>query len=278
MRHYPAVLTVVGLTLIAVGCESAPAPPQPGSPAFLWGAAKSTYGQGDFLKASDNLGTLARGESEFAPRAMPLSIVLTTGIAQAYIDLSENLEFGARANRANPAPFRRQSQLVRGYASTSALQTAETLHKFLGTPAGKAESIVYEFPFPTGGANEPVGLQRVSKGILFPDAEMEALQKAMIQRGVLRAVLRATGAGEDPAKGLEMFKAGEVKIPRATFYLGIARSLYDQADLFGGKKLDQPNRIKMLCGQAEEALKAIPESKETKELQAKITKMVKAIK
>jgi hypothetical protein len=108
-----------------------------------------------------------------------------------------------------------------------------------------------------------------------PDADIEALQKAMVQRGVLLTVTRMVGAGDDSTKALEIFKAGEVKIPRATFLLGTAKSLFDESDLYTPMKLDQPDRMKLLLEQASAALQAVPESKESKELAAKIAKLRK---
>lgn len=277
MKQAWILLAVVGLLVLA-GCSSAPAPPQPGSPAFLWGAAKSSYQAGDFLKASDNLANLSKSENEFAARALPWSMVITAGIAKGYIDLAENFDAGARANRANPMPFRRQAVLFRGYASNAALQTAESLHKFLTTPAVKAPAVGLDFPYPAGSPNEPVQLQRVAKGMLFPEAEIESLQKAMMQRGVIQATAALTGSGEDAAAAAALFAKGNVQVKTEAYLLGLAKTMVDQADLFGPKQLDQPNRAKVLLGEAEEALKLVPESKQTKDLAAKIAKIRKAFK
>jgi len=276
MRLHFGALTIAGLCVMAVGCSSAPPPPQPGTPAFYWGAAKSTYQAGDFLKASDNLSQITKSDNEFTVRALPWSMVLSNGIAQGYMELADNFEAGARANRANPMPFRRQATIFRGYASAAALQSAETMHKFLATT--RAESIPLEFDYPTGSAAEPVQLQRVAKGMLFPPAEIETLQKAMVQRGVLFSAVHAVGAGEDAAKALEIFKKGGVTIPRPAFLLAMARSLHEQADLFSPKKLDQPNRVKTMCIEAEAALNAVPDSKEKKDLLSQIAKLRKLAK
>jgi hypothetical protein len=276
MRRLIGTFTVVGFSLIAISCSTAPQAPQPGTPAFYWAAAKSTYGAGDFLKATDNLTQIIKGESEFKARALPLSILLNSGIAKAYMEMADNLDTGARTNRANPTPFRRQATLLRGYASSAAMQSAESLHFFQSSVKG--DTVAFEFGYPPGNAAEPVQLQRMAKGMLFPEAEIQDLQKAMVQRGVLLSIIRGVGAGADPAKALEIFKAGEVKVPRATYLLAVAKSLHEQAELFCPKKLDQPNRVKMLCNEAEEAVKSLPETKETKAVLSDIAKMRKMAK
>jgi hypothetical protein len=271
-----SVSLVVGFILMAASCSFGPQPPRPGTPEFLWSAAKTTYAAGDFPKANDNLSQLAKSDSEFTARAEPWSMVISAGMAQAYMDLADNFEAGAGANRANPTPFRRQVSVFRSQANAVVMQYAETVHKFLGD--NKSDSIALEFGYPAGSAAVPGQLERVAKGMIVPDADIESLQKAMVQRGVLLSATRAVGAADDPAKALEIFKAGDVKAPRPIFLTATAKALIDEADLFSPKKLDQPARAAMLCDEAEAALKSIPESKQTKELMGRIAKIRKATK
>jgi hypothetical protein len=273
MRRLLCVSLAAGIGLLAVSCSSRPAPPKPGSPAFFWSAARTTYAAGDFLKAHENLQQLAKGESEFAARAQPWAVILPAGISQAYAELADSFDAGARLNRANPMPFRRQASMFRKLSANYALQSAEGLQKVV---ADKADTLVLALPFPSGSAAEPVALQRIATGILFPDTEIEALQRAMVQRGVLLSVARFTGADDDAAKALELFKAGEVKVPRPVFLLAGARAMHRNAGLFVPTKLDQPDRINLFCDQAEQALKGLPGSKEITDLSSQIAKSRKA--
>jgi hypothetical protein len=59
-------------------------------------------------------------------------------------------------------------------------------------------------------------------------------------------------------------------IPREQFLLAAASALYDQSKLFAPKKLDQPQRLQALCTLAQEALRAVPASAKTRELQGNI--------
>jgi len=263
---------VAGFSLIAAGCSSGPQPPQPGSPAFYWAAARSTYAAGDFLKTSDNLSQLGTS-ADFGARSQPWFIVVQAGLAKGYMDLAENFDYGAHANRANPTPFIRQEHQLQSLANSSTMALAETLHKFLAAPP--TDNILLEFPFPTGSAAEPVQLQRVAKGMIVPDADIESLQQAMVQRGVLLTVTDVVGASGDPAKALEIFKAPEVKVARATYLTATARALSNLAELYGPRKLDQPDRLNVVCDEATAALKGVPESKDTKDLLAKIAKLKK---
>ena len=200
---------VAGFSLIAAGCSSGPQPPQPGTPAFYWGAARSTYAAGDFLKTSDNLSQLSTS-TEYGTRSQPWFIVIQAGLAKGYMDLADNFDSGAHANRANPTPFIRQQHQLQSLASGAAMSLAETVNKFLA--AAPADTVLFEFPYPTGSAADPVQLQRVAKGMMVPDADLETLQNAMVQRGVLLTVTDMVGASGDPAKALEVFKAPEVRV------------------------------------------------------------------
>jgi hypothetical protein len=273
MRVQWLVLVVLGLALLAASCSTGPAGPQPGTPAFYWAAAKTTYHNGDFQKADDNLGEVGRSANEFTDRARPWHIVVAAGMAQGYADMADNYEYGAKANRANPLPFRKEASTERSLAAAAALELAEAVNVSL--QKDKDATVLLAFEFPTGSAIEPPGLKKVSGGLLVQDSEKDALQKAMIQRSVVLAASRIVGSPDDPAKALEVFKASEVRIPRATFVFALARLMYDQADLFTSNKLDQPNRLKLMCDVASQALGSIPETKETKALAARIQATLK---
>jgi hypothetical protein len=267
------LLLAAPIAVLLTSCASSPQPPAPGSPAFTWNAARAAYHVGDFTKTDENLLQLIRGDSEFAGRARPWSILVSAGLAQGYSDLADAYEAGARANRLNPTPFRKQVSILRSMASGASVEFTEAVHLFLAKD--KDPNVMLAFEFPTGAATEPPNLRKVSAGMLMQDSETEQMQAAMLQRGVLLAVTRALDAEGDAAKTLERFKAGDPQTPRATFLYATAKRLFDQSALFGSTKLDQPNRIKMLCQQALEALGAVPETKDTKALAGKIQAALK---
>src|SRR5437763_941151 len=131
MRTHLFLLSVAATLLATTSCSSGPEPPKPGSPAFLWNAAKSTYHSGDFVKTSETLQQLARSENEFTARARPWAIVVSSGLAEGYAETADTYEAGARANRANPMPFRKEASLLRSMASAASVELAETVHLFL---------------------------------------------------------------------------------------------------------------------------------------------------
>lgn len=271
--HYSIASALLAIGAFLTGCSTASKPPQPGTPAFYWAAAREMYRAGDYVKTSDNLGQLTRSENEFAARARVWQIVISAGLAQAHMQLADTYEAGARANRNNPAPFRRQTSVLRNTASAAALQFAEGFHDLQHSI--KDETIALEFDFPRGNAALPPELKKVTSGIVLPPAELALVTKAMVQRGVLLSVCRAVGAPEDPARALEMFKTGSPQIRTDAFRIHMASQLYDAAQLFAPTKLDQPQRAKMLLKEAMETTQSVPADKRTKELTGKIQTLLK---
>lgn len=273
----PLILCVViAVALMAASCSSGPPPPAKGTPAFYWSAAKETFAAGDYVKANDHLDQLCRIDNEYTVRAQPWKLILDVGMASGFMDLADRFEYGARANRANPTPFRKQMSQYRIFAGQLALQAGETIHKF--QDRNKDPMIVLEFSYPTGSAAEIPQLSKIGQGILVQASEMEDIEKRVIHRSVLMTTCSAVGAPEDTAKTQEMFKTGRVEVPRDVFMLAMATSLHDLSKIYGRDKLDQPQRLQVLCNEALEALKAVPESKKTKDLKARIEKALKQAK
>ena len=274
-RWRKAAIAMATLGMLAVGtsCSSGPQPPQPGTPPFYWAAARETYRAGDFVKTSENLQRILTSENEFAARARAWDAVISSGLAQGYIELADTWELGARANRPNPTPFRKQVIALRSLASAAAIQFAEDVHKIVAQD--KDPNILLAFAYPAGAAAQPAGLKRVGGGILVQDSERDLLQTAMMQRGVLLSVADAVGSPDDAAAAQEKLKTGEFRVPRDAFLLAAAKSLQEHSEVFTGNKLDQPARLKLVSQEAVNALGAIPQSKETKAVNDKIQARLK---
>ena len=262
----------VSLSLILISC-SGDSGPQPGTPAFDWGAAKQTYAAGDFAKTADNLDKVVASENEFTAKARPWLLVLESGMARGYMELADRYEAGARANKADPNAFRRSVSAYRAQAKQLSLHFAEVFGAQLKS---KDDSVPLAFGYPAGSASPPLGLTRIATGILPSAGDVDAVQKQNIERGVLLAACAAAGAPDDPAKGQEVLKGPDAKVPRAVFVSAMASVLYEQSQLYGRQKLDDPDKVKILCTRAQEALKTIPETKDTKALNDKIEKTLKA--
>lgn len=269
-----AACAVLSPLLFTTSCSSGSTGPEKGTPAFYWAAAKETFAAGDYLKTLDNLDSLTASDNEFTARARAWHLVLTSGMARGYMDLADAYETGARMNKANPGEFRKQVSAYRGNAGRLALRFADS---FAGFQTRKEEKIPLALGYPQGSAVPVVVLARIGNGILPQPAEVENAERAAVRRQVLLAACRAAGAPDDSARAAELLKNPDFQVDRPVFVIAMAGTMHDEAQLFGRQKLDQPEKFKIFCARAQEALKSIPESKESKDLNGKIEKTIKAL-
>jgi hypothetical protein len=263
------------LVLFLSCCASGPSAPQPGTPAFYWGAAGETWRSGDYLKTLDNLSQLTANQNDFTVKARPWEIIVASGIARGYVDLSDAAETAMKKSPARAIPIRRQMTAWRGNANSTALELADTFQKFLA--ANKETTVPLEFSWPpVGSAASPTQLDRFASGTPLSAADAEGLETAMIQRGVMLAAARVTGSGEDTAKAQEIFKQPKPAAPAETFLVNMGQVFYDLSELYGPRKLDTPHRRDMMITLATMALKPWPQDKAATSLLQRIQKETKA--
>jgi len=268
-----AIGALLSVNLALFSCSSSNAP-EPGTPAFYWAAARDTYNAGDYQKTLEHLGNILSTQNDYVARAQPWMLVLSSGMAHGYMDLADAFDAGSHATHAQVAAFHRQVNTYRGNANTLALQFADTFSKF----QGKDEYVTLAFPYPTGSPTEVVLLSKVSSGALLPEAEIDTAQKRAIERAVLLETCRAAGAKDDPAKALDMLKPGDAKVPRATFIQAMAAALFEKSQLYARNKMDDPDKVKIFCTRAQDALKMTPASRDSEDLDKKIQAALKKSK
>jgi len=270
-----AICGLISVLIILISCSSAPAGPEKGSAAYYWQAARETFAAGDYSKTMEHLDNLLAKDSEYSDRALPWSLVLTSGVAAGYCELADHYEIGARMNRSDPSSFRRQVITYRGIAKPLTLQFAEKFAKFQQT---KGDTVALAFGYPRGTATPAPQLTKVAAGMILIPADVEQAQARTIERNVLLEACRAAGAPDDTAKGEVVLKDPAAKIPRGTFELAMANTLYNTSQLYVGVKLDDPDKVRIFCERADEALKQAPASKDSKALSDKVQAALKKVK
>jgi hypothetical protein len=263
-------MAAISTSLILTSCGG-DSGPQPGTPAFDWGAARNIAAAGDYVKALDNLERIASGTNDYTAKARPWLLVLAGGMARANSEMSDRFEAGSRANKTDTS-FRRNMNTYRAQASSLALRFAQAFGDF---QKSKEESVPLAFAYPNGSANAPLAMTKIASGILPPIGDIDIAQKQNTERCILLTLCAAVGAADDPARAQEIMKAPDAKVSRAVFVTAMAGILFDQSQLFGRQKLDDPEKMKVFCARAQEALKTVPETKATKDLNAKIEKSLK---
>jgi hypothetical protein len=259
----PFPLLVVFLALTSCG----PSGPLPGTPAFYWQAAKETFAARDYLKTADHLARLTKSENEFALRAEPWGLVLTAGLAKAYIDLAGGFESGGKAggkDSAMPLPLRKKMSDYRTLAERRALEFGETFIQF--EKSSKDQNIALEFTYPATNMADIPELTRIKGGAILPDSTLSTVETRLIEQSIAKSAGAAVGAAGDPAKAQTLFQAGSVQVPRDVFMVAMAGNLHDLAQLFTRGKLDKLDRLEFFCNKGLEALKPVKQTKEIKDL------------
>jgi hypothetical protein len=266
-----SLLPLIFSAALQMACSSATAP-KTGTPAFYWSAAKENYAAGDFAKAIENLERIAASDNEYTARAQAWGLILTSGLIRGQMDLADGLEAGVRAKKADPGGFRKYITNSRSAAGRQSLQFAEAFMRF---QKNAPDPVVLDFGYPSGSAAPVPELTKAQSGIPLPPADIESAQRRAIQRSILLETCRAAGAPDDTAKASVLFQSGSVQVARAGFLAAMGASLYELSQLYTPSKLDDPNKLKMFAGLAADAIKGLPPTEETKELNAKIEKALK---
>jgi hypothetical protein len=245
------VLATVVLMATLSSC-SRPAASQEDSAAFHWSRAKERYVAGDYLKAIGHLDPLLEGTNAFSSRALPFSLVLTSGVASGYMELADYYTAGARANKAKALLFQRKASDYRAMANHMVLHFAQNTRKM---NLVEGDSVQLAVGPPQGNAVEPALFTQISHGIELSQADEEAALELAMDRGVLLSVCNTAGTPNNLAKASEILQRGEYLVRRAKFTKAVADQLEQASQLYARNKLDDSAKMGMLRQMAQETLK-----------------------
>jgi hypothetical protein len=218
-----------------------------GTPEFYWAAAKEAYATGDYAGTVEQLDHLVDGRNEYTARAIPWSLVLTTGMASGYTELADGYAKGARSNPSKAVAFRRKASEYRNMANPLAMQAARAAEKLEQLPPG---SITLAFGRPRGSLNPSPGLYKIAAGVPVTDGEVEGAPLQTLERNVLVSACVAVGAPNDSAKAAEVLSHASTITPRAAFAAAMAEMLEKTSALYARNQLDLPDKLEMLQARA----------------------------
>jgi hypothetical protein len=135
-----------------------------------------------------------------------------------------------------------------------------------------------DFSFPPGTAAPVPQLVAVAQRTLLPAATADVVEQQALARGILLAASRAVGAPGDSAKGEQILKSGGGKVPRATFSLAMARTLFESAQLYSRQQIRDTEKMTILCQRAQAVLSSLPATPETKGLMVTVQVALKTSK
>lgn len=261
------------LAIAWISCSTGPPAARPGTPAFFFGSARESYNAGDYIKTLENLDNVLEADNEYTGRALPWALVLRSGLASGYMDLADRYQEGGKLNLASSGSFFKAVANYRSFANGLTLQFAEDYARFSKL---KSDPVALVFGMPPGSMAPVPQLGKVALGQLLPPAEAEAAHQRALERGLALVMARSAGAPGDSAKAGQLLKSNGGQVPRATFILAMANSLYDVSQLYAKSRRNDREKMRILCRRAQEALENVPDCPESKDLAFKIRAMLKA--
>ena len=249
---FPALTMAVCLVLaLLTSCSGSSTVAKTGTSGFYWSAARETYSSGDYLKTLDHLERLIDTDSEYAARALPWYLVLSSGAASGYMDLADQYSAGARANKEHAVAFRVKAMEYRTNASRLALRFAQEVDKIGRIPGGP---VPLAFALPSGNAEPPSEFGAIAQGTELAAADAETAQVLAIRHGVLMTACLAAGSKGDVAKTAEILGQAAATAPRATFAAAMAHMLDAEAKLYTRNQLDDPAKLAVFHERAQSVL------------------------
>ena len=257
-RHSFSHFTLTVLSVLALSVSCSPPVQKPSGPAYDYDAAKDMFKRGRFDKAiefSDALAT-ASPPNAFTERAQVLRAVIFSGRLRAYEELESAYNKGATTTK-NPR-FEAEYQRLRHdnlqMAGQSALALAETAHQ-LSVSGTLPKEVTLEASYPTTeGPIELADLEKVRQGAwIEPDAQ-DAVANQAVFKGIDDAL--ADVVSGDRSKARTALATGSTKLDGISFALYVGKGLVDGAVMFDRKHGRDSQRLKTMCTEADEIVKA----------------------
>jgi hypothetical protein len=251
-----AVSAVITMAMLFLACS--PPTPRPTGDAAVYQNAEDMFKKGRFDRTLEFTEGLAQQKppKEFTQRAQVLRLATLGGLMQGYKDLAEGYDKGSEATK-NPhfqVEYKRMRNDALHAGGQAALALGEAAHSL--TEGGQiAKELILEAPYPTSeGPLEVAELLKVRTGAWIEPEQQEAALKAAQLKGiddVLGAVV-----GGDRSKARNAMNAGPVKIEGADFAIFLGQQLVDAAGFFDRKHLGDYQKLKLLCGVADDSATA----------------------
>jgi hypothetical protein len=251
------LIALAGILLMSC----APPVERPRGPAAAYDDAKDMFKRGRFDRSLDFTDALSSASppNSYTERARVLRAVIYTGELRSLKELGEAYAQGVdkTKNTQFKAEYRRLQNDNLQAAARAALNLAETAHQL--APDGViSKELTLEASFPTTqGPVEVQELARVKNGAwLEPEgpSSQESAAADSLRKGIDDALADAV-SGDRP-KAISALAGGSTKIEGVDFALFLSKGLVDGATIFDRKHERDSQKLKTLCNEGNETLKA----------------------
>jgi len=231
---------------------------RPVGPAADYQDAKDMFKRNRFSRTLEFTDGLARSSppTKFTERAQVLRAVVFAGELKSAKELAGAYEKGSdqTKNTRFKAEYARVRHDQLQYGATAALGLAETAHE-LAMGGSLPKQVTLETPLPTTeGPLEVKDLQRVEEGGWIEPDQQENAATESLNKGIYDALAAAVSG--DRSKARAALASGSAQIDGVDFALFLGNDLAEGAVLFDRKHNRDSQKLRTMCGEADEVTKA----------------------
>ncbi len=249
---------VVLLAILALSLSCSAPVPRPTGPAADYQDAKDMFKRNRFdraLEFSDGLAN-ASPVTKFTERARVLRVVIFTGQVKSYKELVDAYTKGA--DKIKDPHYKAEYDRLRHdnmqAGINAALGLAETAHQLMG--GGKiSKELILETPYPSiEGPLDVTDLEHVMEGDWIEPDRQDRVAINSMNKGIDDALAGAVSG--DRSKARSALASGSTTLSGLDFALFTGNQLLEGANFFDRKYNDDPPKLKTVCDDAFEAVKA----------------------
>ena len=231
---------VLVLSVSITACTPAP------EGANYWIQVQREWESGDYLDTLNYLNDVLRGENTFNERAAALKVTILGGMARAALEIGDACATGIHlVAQWATKPYKNCIDQFRFQARSRTLGLMDALGEFDRTTAA-ADSVSLDFSLPRASATPSSMVGRTRVGAMPVEKAFEPAVARVVERQLVLQVQDLVGAAEFSA-AVGMFESPPVTVSKATFLVGIAKTLLIAATIFDKDRLnDEPKRTAVL--------------------------------
>ena len=233
------------------GGDPAAQGPRAGSAEWHWDGAVENLNSADFSKAVEHLDEVASQEGPLAEKAVLWRTSTLVGLSRGYMEVIDALSDGVSENDARAADYQNLMQQANRSGRQAAIALAESLGEVQKAAAG--DSVMLDFPFPSGSGSESNVMTAVASGDAVQAAQLSSAVEHTLRRGMIRAASELGGFDIDASnQAAAKFEAGAVSVAGDQFRQTMAKVLLDVSLMFSRERVNEPDVRKILIERAEQ--------------------------
>lgn len=251
MHH--GVIRPLGLVVLLVAVGVTACTPAPEGAQF-WKQVHREYESRDYIDTLNYLDDLLRTDNVFTARAAAMKLTIIGGMARGALDIEQACADGIhKVAEWDSGPYKTCVGQFRFQARTRTLGLVDALGGFDKATA-TSDTVSLDFPLPDASSGPSPIIGRTRAGAMPVEKVFEAAVARIVDRHIFVQVCDLVGTS-DGAAVKERFESRPVDISKAAFLVGIAKTLFKTAAVFGERRLDDEVKYAAVLGHARECLK-----------------------